>query len=716
MNKNLERFIGRDWLVLSAIILWVSLDFFILGIYSRVLVGDEGDSILPALLSMPHMDITRPLWNAFSVAGTDRLATTFAPDLWSTLFRFVPGWLAYQITRVFFVTVGVLGVYFLGRKKFALSREAGLFSALLTGLYLGHAHLYIMPIAFTPVVILALDHLLENLNAPKRWVIIGIVGFFFAISAYPQYLLLFAPVFFTLWYLFIGCLSDFRKPHIWQQWAVIVLFFVFVYVLRGQEILALFFNAPLSTRPDWAHYNLSITGATSQGLAIMRGALSPDRLLSVWPYFNLNTPMLAFYLSLVAAFTTKMRDPWLRRLLLLMVVCAFLVVFMPIIRTLLYDAVPVIRGFSINKLWGFTFVAVMPAAGLAYQIFKARLAADKLGKVGQGIQGWLRATPFILLLIVSVVEKGISSTREWITQGSYKQIFESPVIKNLAKSVKTRGEPVRVASFQMYDSYVNAYGLESPGGQVDMYSKRYGEFWNKIVEPSINDDLVRKDYLVSGSTLEFGHIFSKIDKVSERFFGGSFRLNLLSLANVGYILSRDQLLDPELKLINKDAPETPWSALSVREKIMASAADNFRGRTHLYVYENMAVLPRYFLAGQLQVLNNRAAVLDALSERSASALRKTAFVARDDWPKAATPQLYSTSGQIKLEKYGADEIAFSTQLAGPGLLVVTNSFSPFWTCRINGIWAKIFPIDATFWGVELPKGAKSVTFSYEPPY
>ena len=716
MSTLFKRLIERDQTVLIAIILWVSLDFLILGKYSRVLVGDEGDSVLSAMLSMAHMDGLRTLWSPFAVAGTDRLATTFFPELWSVLFHVLPGWLAYQIARVSIVAGGVIGIYLLCRNKFALSRRAGLFAALLAAIYFGDAPLYMMPVAFLPIVILVLGYLLKDMKSLRGWGLVGAVGVLYSITALPQFLILFAPVFAALWFLCIDGLYDFRQLHVWRKWAVIVLFFVFVYLLRSQEFFALFLNAPFSMRADRAIYNQTALEALGQGLGILHDALDPASLVSLWPYFGIKTPILAAYLALVVALATKLRDARLQRLLLLMMVCAALVVSMPVAGVLLYDVMPAIRGFSTNKLWAFALIATMPAAGLAYQALEARFAGNEPGNSSRDIRGWYRAAPFVFLLLFSVVEKGISMPREWITQGSFKQIYESPVIENLAESVKARGEPVRVASFQMYDTYVNAYGLESPGGQVDMYSKRYSEFWEKIIEFSINNDPSLKKYLLTGNTLELGHTYNKIEKLPERSIGDYFRLNLLSLANVGYILSRDRLLDPELKLVNINAPQTPWSALSVSEKVMTSLADNFRGRTHLYVYENKAVLPRYFLARQLRVLDNRADVLGALSKMSTSALRETAYIAKDDWPDAVAPPPYSAVGHVKLEKYGTDEIAFSTDLTGPSLLVVTNSFSPFWTCRINGIRAKIYPIDATFWGVELPKSAKSVTFSYEPPY
>ena len=71
---------------------------------------------------------------------------------------------------------------------------------------------------------------------------------------------------------------------------------------------------------------------------------------------------------------------------------------------------------------------------------------------------------------------------------------------------------------------------------------------------------------------------------------------------------------------------------------MITIAGNFTGRTHLYVYENSDVLPRFFLADRLRVLESGAAVLDALAAADLDDLRRTAFVERAVLPLTLTEE------------------------------------------------------------------------------
>ena len=115
-NMNITRLIRSQRTLMVGLILWLSVQYFVLGPYSLVLFGDEGDSHLSGLLSQPHLDTQFPLWAPFAAAGTDRLALGYSPPMLAVLFNIFPGWLAYAIAHMAMTAGAAVGIFMLCRK------------------------------------------------------------------------------------------------------------------------------------------------------------------------------------------------------------------------------------------------------------------------------------------------------------------------------------------------------------------------------------------------------------------------------------------------------------------------------------------------------------------------------------------------------------------------------------------------------------------------
>ena len=206
-----------------------------------------------------------------------------------------------------------------------------------------------------------------------------------------------------------------------------------------------------------------------------------------------------------------------------------------------------------------------------------------------------------------------------------------------------------------------------------------------------------------------------IESRSEWLLKDFVNLNLLSLANAGLIVSRDKLNDPELHLIS--GPEQPWSSLTRNEKIQTNLKANFSAEKPLYIYRNLLVLPRAFSVEKLRVLDTDQQVLSALGEARLDELSRTAFASQSDLPpdfdKTTNLEVRTTT----LSEYDGDRIVVDLgQSTGPTLLIVSNSYRPYWESFVDGIKTPIFPVDHTFWGVVIPTEAKQVVFKYQAPY
>ena len=69
-----------------------------------------------------------------------------------------------------------------------------------------------------------------------------------------------------------------------------------------------------------------------------------------------------------------------------------------------------------------------------------------------------------------------------------------------------------------------------------------------------------------------------------------------------------------------------------------------------------------------------------------------------------------------IEQYSPDRIILSVNLDKPGVLVVSNSYNPYWICKVNGVKKDIFPACHTFMGIFLEESENSIELEYCPPY
>ncbi len=685
------------------LILWLSVQYFVLGPYSLVLFGDEGDSHLSGLLSQPHLDTLFPLWAPFAAAGTDRLALGYSPPMLAVLFNIFPGWLAYAIAHMAMTAGAAVGIFMLCRKCLRLEIPGAFFATLLFASAISLTKLVAYPLALAPLAILALSNLLDDRSQRRNWIWAGVAMAIYSLTASMTLLILFPAIFFGVWFLV------FERRFYWKEWAIIVLFFVGVYVLRGQDVFAMALNAGLSPRADWVHQNLTIAEAFFDGVGRVLSLVDPSSLVPKPPVMRVQYSTFATYTFIIGAFLIRVRPPTLIRLIQLFVSCSVLVVLIPIFKSLLFDAIPLIRGFTFNKVM--VFLPILSFMGAGY-VVDAVLASSNRAK---GLK--YAAAMFGVILLLGIVEKAASSGFEWISHGGYTLNYRSPVIEKLAKRINDRKEKARVASFQMYDVTPHAYGLETPGGKLDMFSKRYNQFWLEAVLPSTEKFPSETFHMKTYGYMELGLTYVNPDKKPVRIIGDLYRLNMFSLLNVRYFLSRDRLTDPQFRELNFPKPNQPWSALDRHRKIRANFSDNFNGRSHIYVYENTEALPRFFLTKKVVPLDGRDAVLKAIAATDTIKLRRTVFVDHADLPSGLDERAkFSTDGNLTIEHYGADRIDISVRLNGDTLMVGANSYSPFWKAYVDGRQAKIFPAYVALWGIRLPADAKKVSFRYEPPY
>jgi uncharacterized membrane protein YfhO len=68
----------------------------------------------------------------------------------------------------------------------------------------------------------------------------------------------------------------------------------------------------------------------------------------------------------------------------------------------------------------------------------------------------------------------------------------------------------------------------------------------------------------------------------------------------------------------------------------------------------------------------------------------------------------------RIVSYLPNRVEIETDVAAPGVLVLTDMYYPGWICTIDGRDELVFPVDHIFRGVRVRPGDRSVVFTYAP--
>jgi len=556
-----------------------------------------------------------------------------------------------------------------------------------------------------PGVLLAISYLLDKKTDPKRWGLALFAIYFVAHTAFFSRLVPYASALIVVWFIFADPRKDYR------DWLIILGSGFLIVVLRIEDFLALREILPLSQLPI-LRIPSSLDGALTYILDVGRFFRNPWIIACLIP----------FIFSLIVQRFGNFRMKGILAWILLMTA------FSPIVIALqdaLMPVFPFLRGAKLERAVIIVDVALVFAGGYGIQIIVDQMKGRWPERsVSFGLRGVIVAVAVSLLLYTSVRTK-YAGLLNWMTHGSYVHIFESPVLKDLAATIRSKTMPERVESFQMFPTYLQGYGLETAGAYQTAYFQRYYELWATMVAPWVAGlDPKRGSGLTYARRREANRKWPLFRSYRLMLYPDEFlprvqldelyNLNILSLLNVGYLVSRERLIGKSLLPIRSE--EKSWSSLSRLEKAKINLRANFRGREYLYIYRNRDVFPRFFSVPRIKTFETGRQVLEALANASREELRKTVFVEKKELPAGLlVDQTYGTL-DIKLDTYTNDKIKLRVTSDQPSVLIVANSYVPFWTVEIDGIRSKIFPAYHALWGVRVPAKSTSIVFRYEPPY
>jgi hypothetical protein len=698
--------------------LWLAAEYIGLGPLSYVWVIDNGDSNLPARIAaaIAFQNGDFGLWCPVGGAGADRMAMGYQNKTDLLFFFALPGWLAYGLITGLQRFVAGYFTFRLLRDSLQCNLLPSLFGGLFYSLFCqpSNNHQWSGFTLYDGLALPALPFLLWALGRLKDetgWkdhCVAGLLGLGYALASHFFYTVFIIPVVIA-WFLFVQRRS-------WSFHRLLVTFVIAWVLGESPFIWASLSNAPLSQRKNWSAAASLVWNGGSAWLeaAVLSLALFRDNFVP---------------LALAAAGIAlpSRRD---RRLIILtwgVVLCFVYVICHDVFLGVLIDKLGLVPGgFSLRRIYILLpfLSAVAGAVGLSHILhsWEITLSKGEDRRVVLSLQTGLCLTLIGLVGWQSLMIKG--KTLEGILNGeSYQIIYQNPSLLDLRKQ-QERNNPFRVATVYgdrltgPHPAVAWAYGLESADGYIPLYSERYHAFWARVIAPLRAHDREAFDRFLKG-----GHLIYLYAPKNNASGGDSFppdrycNLDLLSLANVRFILSRAPLENPSLKLVSGNRVESQllWADRPRRERFLGMLRGEYPG-IPMYVYENEGAFPRFFLTSRVRSFDNPEQLLDALGHASRQELLTTAHVLDADFGESPIPSAQGRLGQVLPVEITSDRLVLEVRSEADAVLVVTNNYSPYWKARVDGVEARLFPVDHTFQGVLVGQGVHRVMLSYEPPY
>lgn len=128
------------------------------------------------------------------------------------------------------------------------------------------------------------------------------------------------------------------------------------------------------------------------------------------------------------------------------------------------------------------------------------------------------------------------------------------------------------------------------------------------------------------------------------------------------------------------------------------------------VYALEDPLPRVYVASSIRVAKTPAAAREVVVRHAEWLLQRGAVVEGVDG-------ILGSVGDASIRRYEDEFVEVEATLSSPGLVVLGDSFDPFWVARVDGVPQPIVRTNYAFRGVRVGSGSHRIEFVYRPwPY
>ncbi len=244
------------------------------------------------------------------------------------------------------------------------------------------------------------------------------------------------------------------------------------------------------------------------------------------------------------------------------------------------------------------------------------------------------------------------------------------------QALAQRDLPFRIASFGPEDvlppNTAMLYGLQDVRGYDTIVLKRYADFLN-LIEPQAGN-------------------LSLYSQTTKTFTNpATLHSPLFRLLGVYYVLSTSPIVGNDVQLVQSGP---------------------------INVYAVPAALPRAFVVGTAQVVQDKAAALVALQQPGFDPAQQVIV----EGPATASLASAATNANTRITDHAADSVTLDVTTSGAGYLVLTDTYFPGWTAQVrpagqaNAEWQStpVLPADETFRAIRLAPGHWTIRFAYQP--
>ena len=646
-------------------------------------------------------------WTPSAGAGVDARANgKGVQPLFEGIFRVLPYWWTPGLIALLSIFTASFFTYVLLRRRLGIAWVPAVLAGLpFSMMYDGagaHSGFFLGAGLFLPLFPLMLYGLMRAGELPGPWPIgaAAAIGIVISVSAPPLLIVLAIPV-VAWWMLAVERGIGFRRLAVLATFAIV------------SVLMALPLLAALATHAADAHRLLLPSVDAGAGADAATWAMRREEAER---WIRITLPMAA------PALAGWLLGGFMRRSLNALVVISAAILAlawgMPAVRAALERTLPALATFQFDLLTQFLpFVTAAAGAVGLHQILSLH----------GGRRPWLRIAGAVVVgaavcaVAYVVIGRGvvINAQREEMRRypTNYAGLLAQPALASLA--AKMRGEaPARIVTFAdrnqgtvgQHPGFAWAHGLETADGYLNLYPIRYHTFWSWLIKPALDMNAEVQTYF--GEWGNRFYLFNPYVQLPNPLpISQIANPNLLALANVRYVVSGVALSGSHLALRGGD-DGTPSG-----EVMWVDAPANAKVRK-LFVYENTAWLPRAFVATRTRTFDRSDAMLSAMSSATLDELRTTAFLEAED-DEVALPEDAPSAvapADVRLTTYTADAIELEVRTLSPGMLVITNTYDPGWTVRVNDTPATLRRVDFTFQGLPVATGTSRVRLEYAPPY